>query len=258
MKFLTLALTGLILLGAAQAAVAAGPVDVEANAGIYGKYVWRGITVTDDPVLQADVTAGVAGLSLGVWGNVDLTDVNADSPSLNEVDWTLAYGVSLPKISLSLGFIHYRFPDFSDANTTEAFVGAELNVPLSPALTIYQDVDAVEGGYWAASVSHGVPLSPATNLELSAGVGLGSKSYVQGYFGIDPTDPVAIAADLTGDTSLTDAHIGAAVPFNLVPMVTVTPGVTYSTLMGDAKDAMDAAGGNTDAFVWSISAGFGF
>jgi uncharacterized protein (TIGR02001 family) len=258
MKFLTLALTSLILVGAAATAGAMGPVDVEANLGFFGKYVWRGQIATDGTVMQGDVNVGLAGLNVGVWGNMDMTDANERSGEFNEVDWTLGYSLSLPKISLSAGLISYKYPDFSDFNTSEVYVGAGLGVLLSPSLTFYQDIDEIKGGYWEASVSHGVEVSPGTKMELFGGVGLGSTSYIRGYFGIDPEDADPVVPGVTGDSSMTDYHVGAAVPFHPIPFLTITPSVVYSSLMGDAKDVTEAAGGDGNAFVWGLNGTFSF
>jgi len=144
------------------------------------------------------------------------------------------------------------------ADTSEFYLGAAANVLLSPSLTVYQDIDAIKGAYWEASISHDVAVG-AKNIELSGGLGLGSKSYIEGYFGHGTLDPAL--PELPVDASMTDYHIKAAMPFNPLPMFTVTASVMYTSLSGDVKDIVDASGiyhAESDAFVWGLNASFSF
>lgn len=262
MKKLTMmALTSLALVAVAAPALAFGPVDVDAGLALNGKYVWRGMVQTPDAVVQPELSLNVLGFSAGIWGNMDTNDVNGLDQKFTEVDYMLGYEMSLPLINFDTGFIYYDFPNSEAASTTEFYLGAAVNVLLSPSLKIYQDIDEVKGAYWEASVSHSVALNPTTNVDLTAGFGLGSKGYIKGYFGaasLLPTVP-----EVPGNASLTDFFFHAGVPFHPVPMFTVTPSVSYSSLSGDVKDIVDAADGaayhgDSDAFVWGLSATFSF
>jgi len=253
--------TGLVLVALAAPVMALGPLDVDAELALNGKYVWRGMVVTPDQVLQPSVDVGVLGFSLGFWGNIDTNDVNGAEWEFNEVDWTLGYELSLPALSLGAGFINYTFPASDDPSTTEFYLGASLSVLLSPSLTLYQDIDEFKGAYWEASIGHAVALSEGTDLDLKAGLGLGSKSYIEGYFG--PATTIPGVPELPGDANMTDYYLSAGVPFHPIPFFTVTPSVTYSALTGDVKDIVDSAGGiayhgDSDAFYWGLSAMFSF
>ncbi len=260
-KMTIMVLAGILMTAMVAPALALGPFDADAGLAVNGKYVWRGMVVSPDPVVQPFVELGLMGFGLGFWGNIDTNDVNDQEWKFNEIDWTLSYGLSLPMLELGAGFIYYDFPNSEAEATTEFFIGAAANVPLSPSLTIYQDIDAVKGAYWEAGISHAVTISAGTDLELSAGVGLGSEGYIKGYFG--PASFLAGLPEMPGGASLTDYHLSAGVPFHPVPFVTVTPSVTYSTLGGDVKDYVDGAGegayhGSSDAFYWGLSAAFSF
>jgi hypothetical protein len=256
-------LVATLVLGATSA-LALGPLDAEAELAVYSKYVWRGIVTVDDYVLQPSVGLGIAGFHAGFWGNVDMTDINSGEGfdtewKFTEIDWTLGWGMSLPLVDLGLGFIYYTFPQADGVDTTELYLSGQVNVLLNPSLVIYQDLDLVKGGYWDFNVSHGFALGATNSLEVGAGLGLGSKSYMDGYFG---SGGVFIPENELG-TSMADFRISAAVPFNPVPMFTVTPSVTYTSLLGDAKDAVDGSDGmlwygKSDAFFWGLSAGFSF
>lgn len=260
-KLTMMVLTGLLLTALAAPAFAFGPIDAEAELALNGKYVWRGMVMTPDPVLQPSVSLSAFGFGAGFWGNIDTNDVNGQESEFGEIDWTLSYGMGLPMVNLEAGLIYYTFPNAKDFNTTEFYLGASLNVLLSPKLTVYQDIDAIKGAYWEASVSHGVALSPTLNLELGGGLGLGSKGYIEGYFGA--ADGLPNVPEVPGNATMTDYYVSAAVPFDLALFFTVTPSVTYSSLVGDVKDIVDTADagmyhGDANAFVWGLSATFRF
>ncbi len=256
-KLMMMALTGLVLVSLATPVLALGPLDVGAGLAVNGKYVWRGMVATPDPVLQPEVSVNVMGFSAGFWGNMDTNDVNDTEWEFNEVDWTLGYELGLPKLSFGAGFINYTFPGSDAPSTTEFYFGASASVLLSPALTVYQDIDEHKGAYWEASIGHTVALNPGTDLELGAGVGLGSKGYIEGYFGGTPA-VLPTLPDVPVDASMTDYYISAGVPFHPIPFFTVTPSVTYSALSGDVKDIVDGFDVDSDAFYWGLSATFSF
>jgi hypothetical protein len=247
MKSLVAIILGLTLLGP-SAAAAMGPVDLSAEVGLYNRYLWRGLTLMDNLVLQPELSAGLGGFGLALWGNFDADDADGTS-GFNEYDATLSYGLSLPTASFNLGVIYYAYPEASTLNTTEAFASASAGVLLSPTLTVYRDLDLFRGWYWEAGVSHGLPLSPVANLELSARVGLGSERYLAGYF-----PPLAEGA---AAGSLTDASITLALPWNPVPLATITPSLSWSTLLGDAGTNIEDAGGDND-MAWGLTAAVSF
>ena len=111
----------------------AGDLAASASVDVVSRYVWRGQVLTEDPVLQPAVTVSFLGLSLNVWGSLDLEDTH-DSGSdlrLQEVDYTLSYGFSPTGwLDLEGGVIWYAFPG---ADTTEEVYGSATltSCPLS-------------------------------------------------------------------------------------------------------------------------------
>jgi len=223
---------------------AAPLVDASASLWVKSKYVFRGATVTDGFVLQPEARLGVAGFFASVWGNMDLDDVNDRSWEFTELDYTLGWGFGLPLVSFQAGVIHYAYPD-ADGDTTELFAQGQVGVLLSPQLTLYQDIDAADGFYADAQISHGVPLEGFGSLEFRAGLGFGSDKHNAFYY----------AAPSGG---FSDASLGAALNWEQLPFVTVSPFVAYYTLVGDPKDGVDALGGDTDGVVFGIGAHAGF
>jgi uncharacterized protein (TIGR02001 family) len=241
-KITTLLLTVLVLTAATLPALALGPVDMQADAGIYSKYVWRGLTVTDDPVAQAGVSGSLMGMGFGIWGNMDLTDANANEMEFNEIDYTLTYGVGLPMATLEFGLIYYDFPNTMVDGTAEIYAHGESSLLFSPSLTIFYDFKEVDGGYILAAASHSVPVNTMFDFELGVSAGYGSADYAAGYYGHN-------------NAGLSDFRVSAALPLKMFPMVEIAPEVIYSNLLGDSKDV---AGDDSDALVFGVRASFGF
>lgn len=255
-------LSALILLIQASPGAALGPLDVQAELGVFSKYVWRGMIETDEAVLQPVIAADLLGFGAEIWGNLDLTDAKAAGEvpggakgKFSELTYTLSYGVSLPMLRLEAGVSNYTYPNTPFPTTTELYAAAEAQVLLNPALAVYYDVDEIDGSYVTAGVSHGLPLSPLADLRLAAVLGYGSGDYVAGYFGA--AESAEKAAGEIG-AGLTDVLLTVALPYRPLPMVTITPSLAYASLMGDAQDAVKAAGADKDAVVAGITASLSF
>jgi hypothetical protein len=263
MKKLMMFVLATVLVTGATSALALGPLDAEADLPVYSKYVWRGMVNVDDYVLQPAVGLGVFGFHASFWGNVDMTDINtselADTEwKFTEIDWTLGYTLGLPLFKLGGGFIWYTYPQDTGTETVEFYLGAEASVILNPKLYLYQDLDAYKGAYWDASIGHGFALGETNQLNVTLGVGLGSEGYHDGYFGGGVFIP---ETDLSAN--FTDARIVVDLPFHPIPFFTITPSVAWTTLIGDAKKAVEDSEemlyyGKKDAFFWGLSAKFSF
>ncbi|MCP4573073.1 MAG: hypothetical protein GY838_12020 [bacterium] len=218
--------------------------DVSADIGLFNKYVWRGLIVNDGPVLQPDAMIGLGGASIGAWANVDVDDVNDRSGEVTEVDTWIDYGFGVGLASINAGFVHYGYPD-AGGDTSELYLVGSAGVLFSPTLSLYRDVDLAKGLYANFAVSHGLALTPAQTLDLTAAVGFGDDKHNQHYY--------AGSGSGTADLGLTASWTWAA-----APLVSVTPMVTYTTLLGDASDAVDASGADTSAVVFGVMASFSF
>lgn len=256
-------LSALVLLTYAHPSAAVGPLDVEAEVGLYSKYVWRGMIETDEAVLQPVLSADLLGFGAEIWTNLDLTDVNKDHDhpdgyrgKCNEISYTLSYGISLPVVQLGAGVVHYTYPNTPEPATTEVFAVAGADVLLAPTLAVYYDLDEIDGGYVSFGLSHGLPMSPVASLELAASLGYGTGDYVAGYFPF--TADAADKADTNAGAGPMDFLATVSLPYRPLDIVTISPSLSYTTLLGDAQDVVEAAGGDKDAVVAGISAGLSF
>jgi hypothetical protein len=189
------------------------------------KYIWRGQLLNDDYVMQPSVGVSYGGLSASVWGNMDMTDYHDNDWEFTEYDWTVGYSDKVPGVDIlkySVGAIYYHFPS-SSFSTTEVYGGIGLDVPLSPMVTLYRDIDEGDCSYVALSVSHSIEkiceLSSdmPVGMSMSASMGWGNEAYNKYYWGVE-------------DSALNDLTLSVGFP---VPVLgwTVTPSVNYVTLL---------------------------
>jgi hypothetical protein len=216
------------------------------------KYVWRGIRLTDGPVMQPSVTVGWYGFSFNIWGNMDLDDANANNGQFNEIDYTLDYTTTLFEplewLEGSVGFIVYQFPNTAFPTTTEFYLGlAAPDVLLSPSLTAYFDIDEINGVYLQGAIGHSFDLGElcegvSAAIDLGATLGVGSDNYCQGYFGVDKS-------------SFTDYSFSLAMPIAIGDNVSVTPSVT---LTGVITGPLRSAVAESENIVYGVNVGVSF
>ncbi|MFC1806824.1 TorF family putative porin [Candidatus Omnitrophota bacterium] len=212
------------------------PIEVTSDIAVYDKYMWRGFKLDDDPVIQPGIYLSGWGFEASVWSSFDFDaddDLNSD-----EVDYVVGYSHDLNEylkvpLTVSGGFAYYDFPA-ADLASREFYVGAALDVILSPSVTWYHDFGEEDSGggdgdyvVGELSYSYAIPETPAS-LDLSAHVGYNNELFIVGDGG--------------GDVGL-----GAALTIALSEKCTIAPTVGYSIPFGDLEDAND---GNQDDEVY--------
>ena len=219
-----------VLLVAGTAAADDG-LGVSVTSDFFSKYVWRGQNVTDDWVWQPGASISYKGLTGGFWGNLDLTDEEGESGEFIEYDYYVDYSGQVNEtVGFSVGGIYYYFPG-SDA-TTELYWGFSFDVPASPAITVYHDIDEIDGTYAALSVGHSFenPGDLPFGVDLGASLGWGDGSYNDGYWS---TNTIEV------DSELNDLTLTVGFPFE-VGGLSVTPSLAYVALLGsDVRDVAD-------------------
>ncbi len=100
-------------------------------------------------------------------------------------------------------------------------------------------------------------LGETMKLDLTGGLGLGSQSYISGYYAGMLSVP-----DTDIDASMTDFFVRAELPFHPIPFLSIIPSAAYTSLLGDAEKALDndemLYSGKKDNVVWGLSALFSF
>jgi len=221
-------------------------IDFEFSADYVSKYIWRGQNLVDDSVFQPALSASYKGLTAAIWGNLETTSINNNSGEFTEWDYSLDYSGDLPGIEgigYSIGLINYHFPSVV-GDTTEFYWGLNFDVPLSPSITLYHDIDEIKGTYASFGLSHSIDkiaeLGPdiPVGMEVAAGLAWGSSGYNEGYWGLD-------------ESKLNDLTLSISFPVEIGGW-TLVPSMNYITLLSDDIRDTDAYDTDSDYFLVSI------
>jgi len=185
-------------------------VGVSGQVDLMSRYIWRGFDLApqNNPALQPSVnfTFGESGFSANVWGNFALSNRDNINPA-EEIDLTLTYTAKTAEnISLSAGVVTYFFCfaknfTFGDHVSPELFVSLGLpQVPLTPTVSVYYDLNLGQGLYTNLKLSQGVPLDKDLELTLSTTLGFNSKLYIEKSGFSDLTFSAALPLKLGGLT----------------------------------------------------------
>jgi uncharacterized protein (TIGR02001 family) len=227
-------------------------IGLELTTDFAGKYIWRGQNLNDDPVFQPGISATYGNFTAGIWGNLDLTGINDRNGDFLEMDYYLDWSDDLSNfegITYSVGLIYYDFPgSYADGtrlpDTLEAYLGFSFDVPASPSITCYHDLDEAEGTYISLGIGHSaeevLELCPdvPVAMDLSASLGWGSASYDKYYWG-------------TNQGKINDLVLSVSFPFE-VEGLTITPSINYVKLLSDDIRNTDVYGTASDFFFVGI------
>ncbi len=236
---------------------------------LFSSYVWRGLSLTNKPVAEPGVwvsfPAGNASITVGGWANIDLGQYD-DPSDISESGGTSAFNlaefdpyaeVSFPvgNATLTGGVTGYIYPNddpglTSDFNTVEIYGKAGLDVPFSPELSIYYDVDKIKGAYIEGNVSHSLAASEKVSIDLGATAGFSAGQDA------DLDDLGTPGADFFNfaENGFTHLDLSAGVPFT-AGAFSITP-VVHFVINGDeltkitSFDETTGFPNSNDAKVW--------
>jgi hypothetical protein len=208
----------------------------------YSQYVWRGQSVTDDPVIQPTISASYKNLTFSSWGNLETTKVNDNRWKFTETDFTIDYSSyfskEMPKIGYSFGLINYDFPNTDFDNTTELYAGINVEMFLNPYMKVFRDIDEVDGTY----VSVGVSESLVWGLEGAASLGWGDRGYNDSYWS-------------KSSSRVNDLVLSISRPIEFKGME-ITPSLSYISLMDKDLGSIGNDGRDTVVFGFSLTKKF--
>ena len=144
---------------------------------------------------------------------------------MTEVDYTFSWEKEFDMMTLGAGVITYQFPEADTAGdtTTEVYASLGLGVILSPSVTVYYDVDNANAAYVSLGAGHDIELEALnTTLSIGAALGIASEGNTENF------------GD-SFDGGLTDFAVTASVSFDITESLSISPFVTVTTLLEDAR-----------------------
>jgi hypothetical protein len=245
--------------------IGATPGSAQTTVGVdldlFSSYVWRGVTYTNKPVAQPALyvtfPTGGAEVTVGGWANIDLGKYDDPADDISESGGTSAFNlaefdpyaeVAFPvgKATITGGITGYIYPNdvglTDEANTIELYGKVGFDSPLSPELSIYYDIDKIKGAYIEGAVSHSLPLSERTSLDLGAVAGFSAG---QGA----PEDPLADESFNFADDGFTHLDLSAGIPFT-AGAVSITPMIHFQINSDDATKFTSPSSLDKDVKLW--------
>jgi hypothetical protein len=232
--------------------------EIGADVGLFSSYVWRGLSLTNKPVMQpavwASIPAGSASITLGLWSTIDLGKYDDPDDDISESGGTSSFNLaeydpyaevsfSVGKVTLTGGGTAYIYPNDAgfteELNTVEIYGKAALDATLSPFVNIYYDVDKVNGAYFEGGVSHSFAASEKVSIDLGATAGFNAGQ------GIDADDPSFNFAD----DGFTHLDLSVGVPFS-AGVFSISPVVHLIIPGDDATKVSSPSNLDADAKVW--------
>lgn len=263
MRYSKTVVRSVVLLAALSGPGAArGQVTLTGDAGAFNAYVWRGVTLTNQFVIQPDlylaVPAGRGSVVLGGWGSIDAGQYDDPANDLSEgggtssfdateVNLWAEYGHSLgPSLTGTFGGILYLFPNESGLTnevnqTVELYGKLQAGVPLSPKLAAWYDVDKVDGLYLEGSIAQPVTGIPGFPVALGALAGFSVSQ------GVNEDEPAEIA-NFAGNT-LTHLDLSATGALSAGP-ITVSPTLHF-LILNDDFTKVTKPGVTNDVKAWA-------
>ncbi len=227
----TLMVLAFVTAGLSQqlAAAEGNLVSFDATLDLYSAYVWRGMALSDEPVLQPGGTVSLnfdeyGSVSAGVWANFDLTDVNRtrSTGGLNEIDYTLSYAIDIEDISLEIGHIWYTFPkaggpDYGPS-TREVYASAAYNNDIVvPSVAVYHDY-TIDGTYASFALSKDIEIDEQVTAGVFASLGAAEDNFNRAYFA-------------SPKNSVVDGNIGGNVSYAINDNFSVGATLVLTTLL---------------------------
>lgn len=208
--------TVVIILLAATALANSGADEADMGLGLSSAYVWRGITVNENPVLQPFTDFTFEMFSVNTWGNINLDEYDRiqNHGLFSEIDVTLSWVFSVSTIDYQVGWIEYLYSDGTN-NTREVYGVAKVFLfeDVFADLGIYYDVDEIDDVYARARLGYIIRLSESLDAQLAGSVAAAGKDMSAGDSGGFHDYSVSLdlihGADSLCETAISVIHTGS-------------------------------------------------
>ena len=162
-------------------AVSASAADASFTLDFGNAYIWRGIVLNDDGVMQFGLDAsplnvGSVPIGFSVWGNYDIGDSGGtiQGSEISELD--LVVYASLPQ-GFEVGYIEYQFPQTEFGDTREFYVTWSRDMVITPTVSFYYDFGEVNSGYGSLDLAYGFPFQGKFSLDVGGLVAVAGKGW---------------------------------------------------------------------------------
>lgn len=191
---------------------AGGPVwGLEIQVPLLSQYVFRGLVLNDEAVLQPEAFAyreweDGSWLGFGVFANLELTDYSGNGGQVTEVDYSAEGATPALGGMASAGCAAYTFPDGAYETTIEGFVAWERESAWGvPRLEWWYDFVEADGSYARARFTHERELGASWIFTAELGLGRMDRDYAAYNVGVAASGWADLAASARLTWVLDDA-----------------------------------------------------
>ena len=238
--------------------------SVEFSMDVLSDYMWRGTICNGNPVWQPSVTLGYdlgdwGALSANVWQSYDLTHKRGTATNsrracgLQEIDYTLAYAVSLADFDFEVGHIFYTYPNNNGPSDQDLYATVAYNNPIvTPSASVYWNYNSAHGEdpsavYFSFGLAHDFEPIEGLTLTPSASLGFGDNAWSK-----------YVTGESAG-TELTDQTIGLAASYAITENVSVGAQINYTWIPSHTLRHLDYMGCGKSQLLWGgVNATFSF
>lgn len=184
--------------------------DVDVTVDVASAYVFRGVTLNDGPVVQPGLEVALPhGLTVGVWGNLDIDDYDGEleEGQFSEIDIYFDYAIPLDVdgLDVSVGYTEFTYPGAEGDADREFGLGFGYDLDFfDVSLGLFYGVDGgIDKDFYAE-------LGVGTSYDLPEGVVLDLGAAI-GYLNPDEGDSGFSAYELSA--GLNYGVLGASVMY---------------------------------------------
>jgi hypothetical protein len=175
---------------------------LEIQVPLLSQYVFRGLVLNDEAVLQPEAFAyreweDGTWFGVGVFANVELTDFSGRAGEITEWDYSAEGATPALGGTVSTGCAAYTFPDGDYDSTVEAFVAWERETAWCvPRFELWYDLVEADGFYARARCTHERDLGDRWHLAAEVGLGAMDRDYAAYNVGVAASGLADLAASV--------------------------------------------------------------
>lgn len=156
------------------------------GADVVSAYVWRGVTLNSDAVIQPSLSVDhESGFGASVWANFDMGDDDGvfEDREFSEIDLEAYYSMDMDPVALTVGYIEYTYPNSPDAADRDVYLsaGSELFPGLGVELSVYHNLAGTSDSTYAQlGGTYGFSVVEGFTLALNGSIGWSGKDAAGG------------------------------------------------------------------------------
>ncbi len=230
--------------------------DVAIGTTLATRFVHRGMTLVDNPVIQPQLAVELPTIhgdriGLAAEASMDLRNdtggawfPDGHAGRFTQIEFQGSYQRQVGPLALRGGVHSYNlpngleFPNGERGGTTEVFLLASVEVlEASPYASVHYDFDEVRGGYYRAGIREDIPLGDTLAIGLDGSLGYVSEAQASWMYGI-------------GESGLADLRGEIVLKWKVDPRTEVRAGAHGSMIVDDTLDDWFSDLGIDDDPIW--------